>query len=529
MKKKALLIVLPYTQSNKVDPDVKMKSFIVPPYGILSIATYCKGVADIKVIDCNVEDKYMVKIEDAMYNMSPEIVGIGMQFDNSYNYLDDILGLVNDIDPEVFTVMGGAATLPVSKELLQNHDLDAVCYGDGEKPLKGLIKARDPWKYTELNPSFITWHSIGKGFVPQKAVVDDIDDLIDLDYSFVDIERYSPRSEFSPFVDEVDDPKRFFVFTSFGCPYKCSFCYRSRIEDRKMRFASVDKVIERVRFLVDNYGMTTLTLCDDQLLVNMKRAKELFWKLAPFNLRVESYQGVSVDFIDEEMAYLMKEAGMVRAVLPIESGCQYVLDHMVDKPVDLDKAKKTIQTLRKVGLWVTALFVCGFPGETDEHRLETMKWIEEADLDWCTFSAAIPIRGTKLYDMCIEGGYIEGKKLGELDYGKYIINTPGYKPDYVSRQIYMMNLKCNFVENRAMRIGDYETAVKTFRWVTSVYPDHAFAWYYLARAYFEMYLTSASCDAFEKFVEIIDKDVKWLEYAQEFRLADEYLHWERRK
>jgi radical SAM superfamily enzyme YgiQ (UPF0313 family) len=511
---KALLIVLPYLQLKKDVPSSKMKSLPTPPYGALSVATYCKDVADITMIDCNIDDNYMESIQEAL-EKKPEVVGFTMMFDNSYNYLEDILKLT---DMHMITVIGGAATLPVYKDILDEQPLmDAVCYADGEAPFKRLLESPDPRGLLLLDPSWVTRYSLSEGIVPQKSVVP-LDDTIDLDYSFIDIERYSPRSEFSPYAESADDKTRFFMFTSHGCPFRCSFCYRSRTKDHKMRYASIEKVIDRVEYLVENHGMSYLTICDDQFMIPMERAKEIFRRLAPFNLRVELYQGSSVAFIDDEMAGLMKAAGMRRVVLPIESGSKYVLERMVNKPVDLDKAKETVKILRKHGLWVTALFVLGFPGETDEHRKETLKWIEEAELDWATFSAAVPIRGTKLYDMCIEGGFIEEQKLGKMDYGNYIIRA-GYEPDDVARQIYCANLSVNFVNNYQMRTGQYESAAKAFHWILSVYDKHAFAYYYMAECLRKLGREADAVVAMANFEDIISIDPEWAGYAKHFGIG----------
>jgi len=270
-----------------------------------------------------------------------------------------------------------------------------------------------------------------------------------------------------------------------------------------MRYASADKVISHVKDLIEKYGMNTLTICDDQFMINKPRAKEILRRLAPFNLRVEMYQGESVAYIDDEMARLMKAAGIVRAVLPIESGCREVLDKMIEKKVDLDKTKKVIQLLRKHGLWVVGLFVMGFPGETDAHRAETVKWIQEADLDWSIFSPAIPIRGTKLYDMCLEGGYILPSRLGELDYNHYTINAPGYLAKEVEEKIYEINLMLNFVQNRTMRVKDFPTAAKIFKQVIGMFEGHAFAHFYLALCLMQM-------------------DLKWQKYERDIFFGGGY-------
>ena len=46
-----------------------------------------------------------------------------------------------------------------------------------------------------------------------------------------------------------------------------------------------------------------------------------------------------------------------------------------------------------------------------------------------------------------------------------------------------MNLDVNFVNNRRMRIGDYQVAARCFEDVIERYREHAFAHYFLARAY----------------------------------------------
>ncbi|MFA5385818.1 MAG: radical SAM protein [Eubacteriales bacterium] len=533
MKKRVLLIVLPYLQNTdetktgcwgekyERKPSTKMRSYPALPYGTLSIATYCKDVADITLFDCNIHDDYVRQLSAILVNSNPDIVGITMTFDNSYTHLNKILILIHALFPKLIIVIGGAATIPVAKEILEEQPLiDAVCFYEGEIPLREILLSDFPYIYLSQSPAWITRWSIEEDRVPQKSVVENLDDIIALDYSFINPDDYAMREEFSPYTDEIKDQKRFFMVMSKGCPYKCAFCYRSRHEDRKMRFTSVEKIVEHVEFLIKEYGMNVMTICDDQFLANRKWAKSVLRALARYNLRLELLQGVSVAFIDEEMAELMKAAGVSRVVLAIESGSQEILNKMVDKPVNLNHAKAAIQILRKYGFWVTSVFVMGFPGETDDHRAETLKWVQEADLDWSTFSAAVPIKGTRLYDICVEGGYIKDDiKLGDMDFSNYFIKTPGYTPEYVAREIYKMNLRVNFVENRAMRIGDYETAIKVFKQVIQMYENHALAHYYLYRCYYLLGKWDESLREIGKYINIVNKDKDWAEYVQELGIG----------
>ena len=526
MKKKVLMIVLPSLQSpeeaKRNVPSTRMRSVVSLPYGVLSVMSYNKDLADFRLIDCNVSDLYMNDIVVQMHMFRPDIVGLAMTLDVSYKYLETILETIRSIDPEVITVIGGAATFPsqVYETILnEQYNIDAVCFYEGELPFRRLLESTYPYTYMNDSPAWITRWSLRAEMLPQKSLKCNLDDVVELDYSFVDINNY-PAQEESLLVEKTGNEKLFYVSTSRGCPFKCSFCTYSLMDDRKMRYASISKVIDCVRNLVGNHGMTVLSLCDDQLLVNMPRAKEIFRQLEQFHIRVEVLQGCSVGFIDEEMAILMKAAGVLRVTLPMESGSREVLDMMVEKPVDLDKAKDTIKMLRKYGFWITALFVIGMPGETDEHRKETSRWIEEAGLDWCTFGGAIPLWGTKLYNMCVEKGYItEEIKIGALDFSNYFINVPGYPPEHVTKQIYHMNLWHNFVNNYQMRQGDYHTAARVFRNVISSYPTQAFAYYYLAECYEKMGYSELRNLTIGKFNEIVRDDPKWAEYARELGIG----------
>ena len=160
---------------------------------------------------------------------------------------------------------------------------------------------------------------------PNPGIYVDLDEVIDIDYSFIKPDEYPMQESFSPFTLKKTFHKQFFVVTTRGCPFNCDFCCNSANPDKTMRYASVDKIIEHVGKLVDDYGMNILTFYDDQILFNKKRAKDLFRKLIPFNLRIECPNGLSVAFIDDELAGLMRKAGMDTVNLAIESGSPYVL------------------------------------------------------------------------------------------------------------------------------------------------------------------------------------------------------------
>lgn len=481
--KRVLLVVLPYTPDEELKTKHKLRSFVAHPYGVLSIATYLKkntGCA-VHVFDCNLKPDFESYLEAELTEFVPDVVGISMMFDCSYWAVKAVTKLVKKKCKDTVLVIGGAAaTASYEAILAENPGIDAVCYGEGELPFRNLVETG--------GLMFPSWATKG-GNVPQRSKIANLDEVIDIDYSFINPEEYPMQEAFSPFAQKKPVSRQFFVVTSRGCKFDCQFCVNSANPDKSMRYASVEKVIAHVRKLVNQYGMNVLTFYDDQILFNKKRAKELFRHLAQFNLRIECPNGLSVAFIDDELAGLMRKAGMDTVCLAIESGSPHVMNDIINKPLHVEQVQPVVNILRKYGFWVTGYFVIGMPGETDADRELTRQAILDWGLDWASISNACPTRGSGLYRLCIEKGYIpKDMKIDDLDMNKFIISTPWCSPEHLVKQSYLLNLSVNFVNNHRMKVGDYETAMQAFLDVLKRYPDHAFAYYYIARCATELFL-----------------------------------------
>lgn len=506
----------------------KLRSFKAFPYGVLSIATYLKRQAgdkvNIQVLDCNLSEgrHFISVIKKKLTEFKPDVVGLSMTFGNSYKYLKDISALIKKYNNDTVIVLGGStATLSYIDIMNEQDDIDAICFHEGEIPFSRMVNSKNMLDFLENDISWITKKSLSEGRIPQKTSVENLDDVINIDYSFVDISRYAMEEGFSPFTGKMKPRKQFFLVTSRGCPFSCVFCTHSSDKDKSMRYASVNEIIKHLRFLISKYDMNTLTIYDDQLLFNKERAKQLFRELAQFNLRIECPNGLSVTFMDEELIKLMRNAGMDTVCLAIESGSPYVLNKIIHKPLRLEMVKPVVQSLRKYGFWIQGFFVTGLPGEKDEHRDETVKFIKEVNLDWNSFSLAVPIWGTELFKICIENGYIKrNMKIDELGGpNKFIINTPEYTPEHVTKKTYLMNLALNFVNNYRMKNGEYRIAANAFRDVIKRYPNHAFAYYYLSKALYALNEDRQVQLAMEHFYEIIEKDDAWKEYTKYFNIS----------
>lgn len=530
-----LFVVLPYTVESDGDTSKKgVRSFLAFPYGVLTMATYVRNNAPVQpkvhILDLNLyaKEQLVTVLSDHISRLNPSLIGISFSFDVSYRYVSLLTQAIKKLAPSLLVVMGGPAATVSYEEILTNQPhIDAVCYGEGDVAMLRLAMAGDDHLPEALQQDpWITRASLQAGRTPCVVTVPHLNDVIEVDYTLVEQHRYSMKEAFSPNAVSMQHKphKQFFLVTSRGCPFKCVFCAEPSFHGKVMRYADIDVIIAHIEHLVSQHGMTVLTLYDDQLLLNQIRAKELFRRLIPFKLRIEMPNGVTVSFIDQELAMLMSQAGVSTISLAIESGSEYVLRHIIKKPIRLSKVKPVVDLLHDNNIFVQAFFINGFPGEREQDRQKTVDFIIHTGIDWSLFSFATPLRGSELYKICKANDWIDKDylQLGDIDMTVYVIRAPGLDAQRISEQNYLMNLELNFVHNYRMRMGDYQVAARCFLEVHTRHPGHPFASWFLARAKARLGHDPKEILALEdEYFSVIGKHEKWRHYASLYQLPME--------
>lgn len=522
-----LLIVLPYTVAKQADTKKKgVRSFLAFPYGVLTIASYIererKGRHNVHILDLNIpsDTPELEQVAEAIVQHRIDVVGYSMSYDISFQWLLRLSSAIRESCPHVIQVAGGPAVTTGYNDIIEEGaPLDGLCFSEGELGLLNLLDADDVDVALDQAP-WIRGNSVAPRKTPP-MVYGNLDDVINIDYDLLDVDAYSMKEAFSPFVRFSEGSRQFFLVTSRGCPFKCNFCAEPSFHGANMRYASVDLIVEHVGMLVDKYGLNVLTIYDDQLLMNKDRAKDLFRKLARYNIRIEMPNGVTLSYIDQELATLMRAAGVDTIFLAIESGSKRVLKEIISKPISFDRIKPTVELLRETGIFTCAFFVIGLPGETDAEREETRQFILDMGFDWAFFNYATPLRGSRLFTQCKQNGWLapEHLRIGAVDMSDYVINHPDIDKVRLKQFLFDLNLEGNFVHNRNMRDGNFALAARTFREVVTRHEAHPFAHYFLAKASLGLDEPMATTNHHaRRFLEIIAEDAEWNGHAERWGL-----------
>jgi len=507
------------------------------PYGVLSLAAYIKEYSrfDVRmqVMDLNlaafqlscasrgIEEGLRQLIREKMQNFCPDIVGISALFNTCYDHLELISIEVNAVDENALLIIGGGLGTNLYREILNNFSLiDACCYGEGEIPFCQLVDADDHHQQICSHPSWVTRESLQTGRVPQHTFVQDLDNIPFFDYELIDLNNYTGRSLDKSYSQK--SLREISIHTSRGCPFNCVFCSNATIHGKKIRFMSVEKVIAEIELAVKRYSVKVLLIEDDHFLSDKQRAKMILERTREFNLKIEFPNGIAVYAIDEEVGELLRKAGVTTISLAVESGSDFMLHEIINKPLKVSMIKPAVEILKKNGISVHAFIVIGIPGELETHRDETMRMLYDVGFDWIKFFLAIPVAGSRLYDICKEKGYLVDTNFSHYVTTKANIRTPDIDPEYIEDKVYMMNLEANFIYNYNMRIMNFRKAVITFENIVQRYPEHAFAHYCLAKNYEGLgWNTQLVQHHLNRALEIISTDAIWARYAQHFGLFPE--------
>lgn len=535
---KVFFVIPPYF--NISDFVNKQKANVLPaftiPYGVLSLDAYlkakCQRKIDTIIIDLNVPLKKVLAeplqhnllellIESVMGRVrecKPDLICISALFNISFRYLEDIAHAIKTVGEDLIVVAGGGLPSAAFDKVLDLcPSIDAICIGEGEIPLKDLLDSTD-WESTlETHKSWITRLGIEKGKTPGHTFVQNLDDIPALNYDAVNLDDYNSRSIDKRYAEH--QKREMTIHTSRGCPFHCVFCSNPSLHGQTVRTMSIDKVVSEVQRMKDEYGMTVLMIEDDHFLHDKDRAKEIMRRLSVFAIRIEFPNGVAVYAIDEEIAALFNKAGVSTVALGVESGSAYVLKRIMNKPLNKRLIKPAVENLRKHGVQSHVFIVIGLPGEMPEHRMETLEMMLNVGFDWAHIYCATPIFGSRLYDICVDNGYIDNTNTLDFINTKSVIRAPGVDPDEIATVAYDMNLTVNFVHNYNMKIGNYATAITYFKNVCDKYPDHAFGHYFLWRAYIESGLDeNIGSKHHGLFTQIVSKDTWWMEKSEKYEL-----------
>ncbi len=348
----------------------------------------------------------------------PDIVGITSTVLTYKNSLK-LAKIVKEVWPKCLAVIGGPhVTYWDEKALEECEALDVVVRREGENTVLELAQRIEAGQdYSDVLG--ITCRKDGKIVRnPDRPYIEDLDSI-----------PFPARHLWSMEALQRYGTIIFTLYSSRGCLYWCGFCIEVRMHGRKYRGRSAKNVVDELESLNNNYrGKKMLfAFCDAAFTVDKTRTEEICDEIKKRNLKIKWICGTRVDLVTKDLLVKMKDAGCLSVWYGVESGTQPVLDAM-RKGISLSTTLNAFKWTKEAGMRPEPNVVLGFPGETRESAMKTIKFVEKISPDYVgTYTIATPYPGTPLYD------YVKGKGwLKITDFDKYDTATPTFETPMLS-------------------------------------------------------------------------------------------------
>ncbi len=417
--------------------EVRGELDLEPPLGLIYMATVLKEAGyDVQVLDCFQrgydertvynrkkirvglgDDEIVKRIED----FKPHIVGVSCIFFFNHKMAHHVCRLVKETDPGITTVMGGIYPTVFHEDVLRDGYVDVVVRNEGERSM--LQVARE---------------GIRSGVV-QNPYIEDLDELPIPDRDFINIDNYQ-RKGFG-----MTSGRRFTtVLTSRGCPFRCSFCSAHNMWGRNTRFRSAENVLDEIAMLKDRYNIEEIHFIDENISLKRERFMKIVKGLGQLGIKWTTPNGIALFTLRKEDIRTMAENGCYSLAMAYESGNQDVLKRIVRKPLNLRKAKELTDEVKKRGIKTRGFFIIGFPGETKEDILDTIRYANDLGLDMVGMNTLRPYPATDVYREGIETGAIKELRIEDLTTHGAVIRTKEFSPRWI---------KCIIEADRFVALG----------------------------------------------------------------------------
>jgi radical SAM superfamily enzyme YgiQ (UPF0313 family) len=390
----------------------------LPPLGLAYVAAALEKngfhveIFDNYLLESSIED---VKLE--VKKRAPETVGITCS-SLTYSRCIETAKAVKEACPSCRVVVGGPHPSYMPQTMLQHGEIDYVVVGEGEQAMvklaASIVKGEEDKMIAKI-PG-VACRIGGEIAKSPPDFTEDLDLIPFPARHLLPMQMYDRALSYLS-VKPVDT-----MSILRGCPYKCTYCETRELWGTACRAFSPQRVIDEIKYMIENYGSKGIYFVGDNFTINQKRTAELCHLIQNNKIDIKWTCETRADLVHKELLNEMKSAGCQTIFFGVESG-SLPIQQKLDKNIDLEDVDHAFELCRQVGIRTAASFMLGIPGETVSDMKATFKFAKRLDADWCQFNIYVACPGSKLYDEVISQGlydqmdnYLARVKTKDFDY-----------------------------------------------------------------------------------------------------------------
>ncbi|MDP4282569.1 MAG: radical SAM protein [Bacteroidota bacterium] len=384
------------------------KKLIGPPLGLLTIAAAVKDhdviVFDSKgEYDLNPETPALPDLVKRLVEKNqPDIVGVTV-ITSEFLFAIEILRQVKKSNPRILTIAGGLHTT-LCPDDFTDPAIDVVIPGQSAFIFRDVVNAREKDLPLESVPGILLNTPAGLKKTDGKPKPVD-----PADKGFLTPDRNHLKRWISTYKVGNNPFPSTYLFTSLGCPYKCTFCsiwtqFRGKYYQR-----TIDSLIEELKS-VDDYPV--VRFADANSVVHIKFIESLFDRIHAEGIKKTFVMDIRADVAAHHPDVIEKMArgGLKVVICGFESYRDEELKKYNKNSPAVDNTE-AIRVFEQNGIMVRGNYV--IPPDYDESDFENLSgYADRNRVVYAGYTVLTPIPGTVFYKQVKD-------RIIDHDYRKY--------------------------------------------------------------------------------------------------------------
>lgn len=337
----------------------------------------------------------LLRIVEAINTFQPHVLGISIISDSRVSSFH-VIEYVHTHFPNIWIILGGVHVSTMYEQLAVRFPYCTLVLGEGEITLRELVESRETGKDIGEIPGIAFFRDGQVQRTPARELVDDLDTLpYPHHHSFFSDKRVAAQ-----------------LLTSRGCPFACSFCVLDSFSQRKVRYRSVENVVDEMEHILQTFPQVNMIqILDDQFFTDNKRVIAMCDEIVRRKLSCNFECAGRVKPLSKEMVVALERAGVTYVHLGLESGSPSVLKKC-KKGITPEDAVRAMELFADSSIIVNILLIVGLPGECTATILETARLIQKLQaIKYHVCSHRIQTLfvypGTEIYEMSKQAGTLD--------------------------------------------------------------------------------------------------------------------------
>ena len=351
------------------------------PLGLLYISSYLKSHRHtVKIIDVAAEGKTLIDILKIIKIENPKLIGISSMTTSIMSAVK-LAQNIKDNYGDSFQVGLGGVHLCCDPSFIKRFPIfDFGVSGEGEKTFEELLLRAKKGERI-------------KGLI-QGETIENLDSLPFPARDLIRSDIYLREEQMNFEVPAAG------ILGSRGCPFSCSFCCIPAI-GHKVRIRSPKNVVDEMEQVYDQCR-GSYSFVDDCFILNKARILEFCQEIIDRKMKVKFVGSTRANTLDEEVVRALKRAGCTDLYFGVESGNERIRNQVIKKKVTDQQIVEAVRLCRKYMILSNLFLMVGFPTETKEEMMDTVRIGKKVKADMIGIHSTIPFPGTEIFRYAVD-------------------------------------------------------------------------------------------------------------------------------